>query len=76
MTPVQIRMVPVNEHLVDYCIEIGKILDQAGIRYEIDDRQQTLSKRIRSAEKLWVPYILVVGDKEKERRPEAAAFAG
>lgn len=66
MTPVQVRMVPVNESLVDYCIEIGKSLQKAGIRYEIDDRQQTLGKGIRSAEKLWVPYILVVGDKEKE----------
>ncbi|MGY5870793.1 MAG: threonine--tRNA ligase [Candidatus Thorarchaeota archaeon] len=66
MTPVQVRMVPVNENLVDYCLDIGKSLLEAGIRYEIDDRQQTLGKRIRSAEKLWVPYILVVGDKEKE----------
>ena len=66
MTPVQVRMVPVNENLVDYCIEIGQTLQEAGIRFEIDDRQQTLGKRIRSAEKLWVPYILVVGDKEKD----------
>ncbi|MHA1136301.1 MAG: threonine--tRNA ligase [Candidatus Thorarchaeota archaeon] len=66
MTPVQVRMVPVNENLVDHCLEIGKSLQEAGIRFEIDDRQQTLGKRIRSAEKLWVPYILVVGDKEKD----------
>ncbi|MHA1927779.1 MAG: His/Gly/Thr/Pro-type tRNA ligase C-terminal domain-containing protein, partial [Candidatus Thorarchaeota archaeon] len=66
MTPVQVRMVPVNDGLVDYCFDIGKSLDEAGIRYEIDDRQQTLGKRIRSSEKLWVPYILVVGDKEKD----------
>ena len=66
MTPVQVRMIPVNENLMDYCLEIGKTLDEAGIRYEIDDRQQTLGKRIRSSEKLWVPYILVVGDKEKD----------
>ena len=66
MTPVQVRIVPVNETFVDYCMEIGESLEAAGIRYEIDDRQQTLGKRIRSAEKLWVPYILVVGDKEKD----------
>jgi len=66
MTPVQVRMVPVNENLVDHCLEIGKSLQEAGIRFEIDDRQQTLGKRIRSAEKLWVPYILVIGDKEKD----------
>ena len=66
MTPVQVRIVPVSENFVDYCIELGESLEAAGIRYEIDDRQQTLGKRIRSAEKLWVPYILVVGDKEKD----------
>ncbi len=66
MTPVQVRIVPVSESFVDYCMELGEVLDAAGIRYEIDDRPQTLGKRIRSAEKLWVPYILVVGDKEKD----------
>jgi threonyl-tRNA synthetase len=66
MTPVQVRLVPVNENMLDYCMEIGKTLNNAGIRYEIDDRQQTLSKKIRSAEKLWVPYICVIGEKEKE----------
>jgi len=66
MTPVQVRIVPVNENSLEYCFEIGKALNDAGIRYEIDDRQQTLNKKIRSAEKLWVPYICVIGDKEKE----------
>jgi threonyl-tRNA synthetase len=66
MTPVQVRIVPVNENMLDYCLEIGQALSVAGIRYEIDDRQQTLNKKIRSAEKLWVPYICVIGEKEKE----------
>jgi threonyl-tRNA synthetase len=66
MTPVQVRLVPVNENMLEYCLKIGKILDNAGVRYEIDDRQQTLNKKIRSAEKLWVPYICVIGDKEIE----------
>ena len=66
MTPVQVRLVPVNESFIDYCVSIGKSLDKAGIRYEIDDRQQTLGKKIRSAEKLWIPYICVLGEKEKE----------
>lgn len=66
MTPVQVRLVPVNESFIDFCVSIGKSLDKAGIRYEVDDRQQTLGKKIRSAEKLWVPYICVIGEKEKE----------
>ncbi len=66
MTPVQVRLIPINENFIDYCLSIGEVLEKEGIRYEIDDRQQTLGKKIRSAEKLWVPYIAVIGDKEVE----------
>ena len=65
MTPVQVRFAPVDDTFVDYCLELGKVLDEAGIRYEIDDRSQTVGKKVRSAEKLWVPYISVVGEREK-----------
>jgi threonyl-tRNA synthetase len=66
MTPVQVRILPLNENMMSFCLEIGKTLGDAGIRFEIDDRTQTLGKKIRSAEKLWVPYICVVGEKEQE----------
>ncbi len=66
MTPVQVRLVPLNENMLDYCLDVGKVLGKYGIRYEVDDRQQTLNKKIRSAEKLWIPFICVVGDKERE----------
>jgi len=65
MAPVQVRLLPVDEELIEYCMELGKDLDISGVRYEIDDRQMTLGKKIRSAEKLWTPYICVVGEKEK-----------
>jgi threonyl-tRNA synthetase len=66
MTPVQVRFAPVDDSYIDYCLELGKTLDKAGIRYEIDDRSQTVGKKVRSAEKLWIPYIVVVGEKEKK----------
>ncbi|TXT54611.1 MAG: Threonine--tRNA ligase [Candidatus Thorarchaeota archaeon] len=66
MTPVQVRLVPVDESMVDYCKDIGSKLDKAGIRYEIDDRDQTVGKKIRAAEKLWIPFTCVIGDREKE----------
>jgi threonyl-tRNA synthetase len=65
MTPVQVRFLPVDEEYVKYCEEIGEKLDISGIRYEIDDRSMTVGKKVRSAEKLWVPYICVRGEKEK-----------
>ncbi|TFG27651.1 threonine--tRNA ligase [Candidatus Thorarchaeota archaeon] len=66
MTPVQVRLAPVDDAIVDYCLEIGKTLDEAGIRYEIDDRSQTVGKKVRSAEKLWIPYIAVIGEIEQK----------
>ncbi|MCK5151419.1 MAG: threonine--tRNA ligase, partial [Candidatus Thorarchaeota archaeon] len=66
MTPVQVRLLPIDDSLVDYSLELGKKLESAGVRFEIDDRSMTLGKKIRSAEKLWVPYICVIGEKEKE----------
>jgi threonyl-tRNA synthetase len=65
MTPVQARLLPVDESNIEYCLQVGKELDLAGIRYEIDDRTNTVGKKVRSAEKLWIPYICVVGDKEQ-----------
>ncbi|MFX1483981.1 MAG: threonine--tRNA ligase [Promethearchaeota archaeon] len=66
MTPVQVRFAPVDDGFIDFCKELGKVLDDAGVRYEIDDRSQTVGKKVRSAEKMWVPYIAVVGEREKK----------
>ncbi len=65
MTPAQVRLLPVDEEAVPFCMEIGRKLGAAGVRYEIDDRQLTVGKKVRSAEKMWVPYICVVGEKER-----------
>ncbi len=66
MTPVQVRFVPVDDNYIEFCLELGRVLDEAGIRYEVDDRSQTVAKKVRSAEKLWIPYIAVIGEKEKK----------
>lgn len=68
MAPVQVRLLPVDGKALDYCVELGGILDKSAIRYEIDDRELTVSKKVRAAEKLWIPYICVVGPKEIESR--------
>ncbi len=66
MTPSQVRLLPVDEDMIDYCIELGNKLAKYGVRFEIDDRPLTVGKRVRAAEKLWVPYICVIGEKERE----------
>ena len=62
----QVRIIPIrNEHLL-FAENIENTLSQSHIRADIDDRPESLSKRIREAETEWIPFILVIGDKEVE----------
>ncbi|MBN1274700.1 threonine--tRNA ligase [Candidatus Woesearchaeota archaeon] len=66
LAPTQVRLVPVNaqhEHL-DYCEKLADRLHAANIRVDIADEQETIGKRVRQAEREWVPYVLVIGDRE------------
>jgi len=66
LSPTQIRVIPVGEKNLDYAQKLLADLDKEKIRVDIDDRDLTLGKKIRDAEKEWTPYIVVVGDKEME----------
>jgi threonyl-tRNA synthetase len=62
----QVRIIPIrNEHL-RFAENIENILSQSHIRTDIDDRTESLNKRIREAETEWIPFILVIGDKEAD----------
>jgi threonyl-tRNA synthetase len=62
LSPIQVRIVPVSEKYLGYAVEIAKKMD--GIRVDVDDRDETLAKKIRDASREWIPYIAVVGEKE------------
>jgi threonyl-tRNA synthetase len=62
LSPTQVRFVPVSSQYVDDCVRIAKAL---GCRADVDDRDETVGKRIRDAEREWVNIIAVYGDKEK-----------
>ena len=64
LSPIQLRIIPISERHLTYVKKIAKELDGKNVRYDIDDREETLGKKIRSAEKEWVPFIAVVGDRE------------
>jgi threonyl-tRNA synthetase len=49
---------------MDYCNSIMHRLERSSIRVDIDDRDESVGKRIREAEMEWIPYIVVVGEKE------------
>ncbi len=67
LAPVQIKIVPINaaSHM-DYAKELQATFMNLGLRSEIDTRDEKLGRKIRDAQLQKVPYMLVVGDKEKE----------
>ena len=66
LSPTQVRFVPIGDEHVEHCADIAETLSDAGIRADIDDRDETVGKKIRKAEQDWVPYVAVVGDDEIE----------
>ncbi len=66
LSPTQIRMIPISDKFLTDVEKMTKTIEKYCIRVDIDDRTLTLQKRIREAEMEWVPYIVVVGQKEIE----------
>ena len=64
LAPTQIRIIPLNEEFYDFCEKLTDRLSANNIRVDIDDRNGSIGKRIRDAEKEWIQYILVIGEKE------------
>jgi len=65
LSTTQVRIIPVSEKYMEYCMELMKNISSYKIRTDIDDRDFSMGKKIMFAEEDWVPYILVVGEKEK-----------
>ncbi len=72
LSPTQIRFIPVGDEFVKDCKkyteELNDISNYLYIRADIDDRGESVSKKIREAEKEWIPIIIVIGEKEKEKK--------
>lgn len=66
LSPVQATVLPVSDKFNDYAFDVVAKLKEAGVRVEIDDSNETLGKKIRNAEMMKTPYMLVVGEKEVE----------
>jgi len=72
LSPTQVRFIPVADEFVPDCEmfvrEMQMISPFHFIRSDIDDREESVSRKIRDAEKEWVPYIVVVGEKERKEK--------
>ena len=64
LAPTQLRMIPVSQKFVELCESNLSSIESLGIRADIDDREESVGKRIRDAEREWIPYVVVIGDKE------------
>jgi len=64
LAPTQVRIIPLKEEFLDLGKKVSDVLSQNNIRADIDDRNDSIGKRIRDAEKEWIRYILVIGEKE------------
>ncbi|MEA2054325.1 MAG: threonine--tRNA ligase [Candidatus Thermoplasmatota archaeon] len=62
LSPTQVRLIPVGIEFLDNCIALAEKING---RVDIDDRDASVSKKIREAEKEWVPIIIVYGEKER-----------
>jgi threonyl-tRNA synthetase len=66
LSPTQVRLIPISDNFTEKAAKIANKIAAHCIRVDIDDRTSTLPKRIRDAEMEWVPYIIVVGQRELE----------
>ncbi|MFH1398462.1 MAG: threonine--tRNA ligase [Candidatus Omnitrophota bacterium] len=67
LAPVQILIIPIKDAQAEYALKIKKDLEDSGLRVEIDNRNETLDKRIRNAELSKTPYCLVIGGREAQQ---------
>ncbi|PKO95292.1 MAG: threonine--tRNA ligase [Bacteroidetes bacterium HGW-Bacteroidetes-7] len=66
LTPEQAVILPISEKYNDYAKKVGEFLNNSDIRASIDDRNETIGKKIRENELKRVPFLLIVGEKEVE----------
>ena len=64
LAPTQVRIIPLKEEFYDYCNDLCDKISAQNVRVDVDDRNESIGKRIREAEKEWIQYILVIGEKE------------
>ena len=64
LAPLQVKILPISDKFMPYAQEVLAEFKKAGVRVEIDDRNEKIGKKIRDTEMMKVPYMLVIGEKE------------
>ena len=76
LTPLQVMILPISDKYTDYCKEVAELFKNADIRAEIDERNEKIGRKIRDAEMMKTPYMLIIGEKEAESRTVAVRVHG
>jgi threonyl-tRNA synthetase len=66
LAPVQVKILPISDRFMEHAQKARTMLKRAGLRAEIDDRNEKIGKKIRDTELMKVPYMFVIGEKEVE----------
>ncbi|HDJ89861.1 MAG TPA: threonine--tRNA ligase [Thermoprotei archaeon] len=64
ISPIQVRIIPVKNSFLKYAENIALKLSKQGYRVDIDDTERSVSRKIVDGEREWIPYIVVIGEKE------------
>lgn len=76
LAPIQARIIPIVDDVIDQARAIRRRMLDAGLRVDVDDRDATLGARIRDAQHQKVPYVLVIGRRELENGTVAVRLRG
>ncbi|MCJ7640141.1 MAG: threonine--tRNA ligase [Euryarchaeota archaeon] len=68
LAPTQVRIIPISDKYLNYAEEVLDEVQKAKIRIDIDDRDESINKKVAAAGKEWVPYVVVLGEKEQEEK--------
>ncbi len=68
LSPTQVRVIPVSERFLKDAEKLMNEIGRHNIRSDLDDRPITMQKKVREAEREWINYVLVVGEKEISSR--------
>ena len=68
LAPVQAIILPISDKVSDYAKELLIKLQESGARVELDDRNESIGKKIREAELNKIPFMMIVGEREKETK--------
>ncbi len=66
LSPTQVRICPVSDEFNELAEQIADFLEASLVRVDIDDRAESVSRKVRDAEREWVPYIVVLGERERD----------